>query len=545
VNRNERTYKLLNRIVPDLLFVVMLSVLILPVWQLPFFPTLDAPGHVYNGVILRDLLSGQSGNYNDVFELNANWSPNWLSQLLLAGLTAFFSPVDCERIMHSIYIVSFAFGFRYLVRAFMGLTNYFALLGFVFIYNYTFILGFLNFNLSIAILLWSIGLLHRLVNDPKLWRFVLLALLLIVLFSCHLVGIVAFFVYAAIWLIIVAFQQLKSKRFLLHFKRLWFPLIVSFVPSAALLLVYLMSDQESGVFQSIPAEEITNMWAKQAGLWCFHDAEIGFTRWNYYVSGAGVLITILALLFRKKLSGIFLKPNQWWLPASCWSLFAVVILTLALIIPDASSGGGGMLTIRLIYISGMFLFLAVMTAIRLRGMIAAAACVLMVVTVDKVNYVFGKQAEKQYYISQITEASNHVGQSGVLVFLDFRGGWPLGHYAKVLAAEHRLIALDNLGAHKPFSPVQWNDHLRKNDAQLCWVGDQWNCDPANLNASLLQGDIYILKWGDYHERDSGIATRERWEAFFQTNCERIHDDGMGIQLYRSTVSMRSETKGFR
>jgi hypothetical protein len=538
VNRNERINRLLNQIVPDLLFALMLFVFILPIWQLPFFPTLDAPGHVYNGVILRDLITGNGSVYNGVFELNPNWSPNWLSQLLLAALTSVFSPVDCERLVHSIYILSFAFGFRFFVRSFSGLTNYFALLGFVFIYNYTFILGFLNFNLSIAIFLWCIGLLHRVTSNPNPTRFVLLALLLAVLYSCHLVGIVAFFVYASVWLLLLLVMQLRSGTFLAQLKRLWLPLIGAFVPSSVLLLVYLTGDQESGVFQSLPSDEILRMWTSQSGLWCFNDSEIGFTRWNYFVVVAGLFMTLLALLFKKHLAAEFEKSEGWWQQALAWALFSALILSLAHLIPDASSGGGGMLTIRLVFISGMFMFLALMSALRLRKVMMMAVCVLIVVTFDKVNYVKGKLSEQGYYIDQVSAASNHISESGVLIFLDFRGGWPLGHYAKVLAAEHKLIALDNLGAHKPFSPVQWNNDLRKDDAQLCWVGDQWNCDPVNLDKALSDGNIYILKWGDYSERESGRNTQQRWQDFFDTRSELLHDDGMGMQLYLSTKTMR-------
>jgi hypothetical protein len=532
------TNRFLYHLLPEILFTLMLLVLLLPIWQLSFFPTLDAPGHVYNGVILRDLIASNSDYYHGVFKLNPNWSPNWLSQLLLAGLSAVFSPINCERIMHSLYIILFATGFRYFARSFNGFSPYFGLLGFVFIYNYTFILGFLNFNLSMAIFFWCIGLFHRAIEKQHRRTFWLLGLLLVVLYSCHLVGIVAFFVYAAVMMVFLILQQFRARAFFSQWRRLWLPLALTFVPSALLLMLYMVGDQESGVFHALPADEIMRMWTSQAGLFCFNDVEAAFTRWNYIVVTGGLLLTLMLWLLRIKRESVFESSSDWWSYTLSWLIFSGLMLCLAHLIPDASSGGGGMLTIRLVFISGMFALLALLSLLRAKVVMLTAVVVLLVVTSDKVNYVKRKQAEKGYYVEQIAEASKHVSDQGVLIFLDFRGGWPLGHYSKVLAAEHRLIALDNLGAHKPFSPIQWSDQLRKNDQQLCWVGDQWNCDPKHLHDVLGGQTIYILKWGEFEERESGGATRERWTSFFDQSCTLVHDDGKGMQLYVSEFRSR-------
>jgi hypothetical protein len=535
-----RTHRFLYELLPEILFAVMLPVLLLPIWNLPFFPTLDAPGHVYNGVILRDLIAGNSNYYHGVFELNTNWSPNWLSQLLLAGLSAVFSPINCERILHSLYIILFATGFRFFTHSFNGFPRYFGLVGFVFVYNYTFILGFLNFNLSMAIFFWCIGLFHRAAGKMNRRTFRMLGVLLVVLYSCHLVGIVAFFVYAAVWMLTLMLQQFRAGVFFTHWRRLWLPLMLSFIPSAFLLLFYFIGDQEAGVFHALPADEIMRMWTSQAGLNCFHESESGFTRWNYYVVMGGLLLTPLLWLLRKKSENVFEPSTDWWRYTLSWLTFSALMLCLAHLIPDASSGGGGMLTIRLVFISGMFALLALISLLRAKVLLMSAVLVLLIVTADKVNYVKRKQSEKAYYIEQIEEASKHFRDHGVLIFLDFRGGWPLGHYSKVLAAEHRLIALDNLGAHKPFSPIQWSDNLRKNDQQLCWVGDQWNCDPKNLDVVLSDLPIYILKWGEFEERESGGSTRERWVSFFDQSCTLLHDDSKGMQVYVSEPERRMQ-----
>lgn len=540
MTKTGNTQRFLYELLPEILFSVMLLLLLAPVWLLPFFPTLDAPGHVYNGVILRDLLTGHSDYYQEVFVLNSNWSPNWLSQLLLAGLSSLFSPVNCERILHSLYIVLFASGFRFFVRLFNGFTNYFALIGFVFIYNYTFILGFLNFNLSIAIFFWCAGLLHRAMRHPRPVMFLILALMLVVLYSCHLVGIVVFFCYAMVWMLLPLLQQLRANSFLTEWKQLWLPLVLSFLPAGIMLLFYISGDQESGVFDTLPANEIMRMWTSQAGLFCFDNTEVGFTRWNYFVVFGGLLLTPLLWFLRRKTATFFEPSADWWMYTISWLFFSALILCMAHLIPDASSGGGGMLTIRLVFISCMFALLALFSLLRSKIVMIPAVLVLLIVTADKVNYVKRKQAEKGFYIEQIEEASKHIKDRGVLIFLDFRGGWPLGHYSKVLAAEHRLIALDNLGAHKPFSPIQWSDELRKNDQQLCWVGDQWNCDPQNLRDVLANQPIYILKWGEFEERESGGATRKRWTSFFDESCTLVHDDGKGMQVYNSVTGQRHQ-----
>jgi hypothetical protein len=539
IRRNE----FLEGTLPDVLFFLLLVGFLLPVWTLPFFPTLDAAGHVYNGFVLRDLLLGHQDAYNGFFQINSHWSPNWLSQILLSCLSTIFDPVNCERVVHSLYIVSFATGFRYLTRSLSAFSKYFSLLGFVFIYNYTFILGFLNFNLSVALCLWAMGVLHQVWDTPGRRNVVLLGLILIILYSSHLVGIVAFFVYLFAWLVVHLIEGIRQGSVLILLKKRLMPVTFALAPAAILLLCYLMSDQEAGDYSYISSSDIWKRLSMQAGLFCFEEPEWGFTRWNYYAVMAGwIMLPVFQFFGIAKNKSDFDQLKNWNQYTLVWLLFAAIIAVLAFYVPDSSTGGGGMLTIRFVFLSGMFAVVALFSTLRHRVVLAASVIMVTFVSVDKVRFVYNKQAERGFYIEQIMNASEAISEKGVLIFLDFRGGWLLGHYPKLLAAENKLVALDNLGAHKPFSPVQWIEPLRKNDQQLCWVGNQWNCDPHDLDDRLQEQNIYILKWGEFEERDSGAAVKERWNAFFERSCSLIHDDDQGMQLYLSIPTKRGEVE---
>ena len=82
-------------------YLLLLAAHIGFIWWLPYFPTQDGPSHLYNMVILRDLLNGgeEWGRY---FEYQLRIVPNMGFTLFAYPLLYFFPALIVEKIFLSI-----------------------------------------------------------------------------------------------------------------------------------------------------------------------------------------------------------------------------------------------------------------------------------------------------------------------------------------------------------------------------------------------------------------------------------------------------------
>src|SRR4030042_6889484 len=71
---------------------------------LPYVPPQDGPSHIYNLVILHDLLNGGK-EWGNFFSYQLRLIPNLGFIFLAYPLLSFFTPLVVERIFISVYIV--------------------------------------------------------------------------------------------------------------------------------------------------------------------------------------------------------------------------------------------------------------------------------------------------------------------------------------------------------------------------------------------------------------------------------------------------------
>src|SRR5215470_12611130 len=85
------------------LYLLLLSIHIGLIWLLPFFPTQDGPSHLYNLVILRDLLNGGS-RWGHSFDYQIFIGPSLGFNAVAYPLLAVFDPFVVEKLFISIYV---------------------------------------------------------------------------------------------------------------------------------------------------------------------------------------------------------------------------------------------------------------------------------------------------------------------------------------------------------------------------------------------------------------------------------------------------------
>src|SRR5665213_2059030 len=138
----------LNRSEPYLFFVVVL----LNAWPLftcKFFLTQDGPSHIYNSVLLRELIFGNDLSIHHVFSLNHELVPNMISHMLMATASCFLPAWMAEKIVLLIYFIGLPYVFRFFLSKSSAPEIFLSALIIPFTYSYFFYLGFYNFLLAL------------------------------------------------------------------------------------------------------------------------------------------------------------------------------------------------------------------------------------------------------------------------------------------------------------------------------------------------------------------------------------------------------------
>ena len=140
-----------------LILAVLLVVYSIPIWWFHHFPSQDGPGHLYNAYLLSGWWKSSFPVNRGFFALNRAPVPNWLTTGLLALLMQVMTPATAEKVVLTLYVIFLPLAMRYAARSLRSSSRYIYLLGFLFIYNYFFHLGMLNFCVSLAWYLVFIG----------------------------------------------------------------------------------------------------------------------------------------------------------------------------------------------------------------------------------------------------------------------------------------------------------------------------------------------------------------------------------------------------
>ena len=74
------------------IFIGLICLHLLPIWLFPFFPTQDGISHVYNAHVLCEYRN-PTYHFQDFYDINWSFFPNWLSHCWLVILMRLFSPL--------------------------------------------------------------------------------------------------------------------------------------------------------------------------------------------------------------------------------------------------------------------------------------------------------------------------------------------------------------------------------------------------------------------------------------------------------------------
>lgn len=430
------------------LFCFLVYPLVNTIWQSKGFLSLDGPAHVYNALLIKQLLTNNMAA-TSLFALNPFPVPNLLGHALLVVLTRFFSPVEAEKLvviisMMLIPIGAWALGSSIQQKKGLLAALLTATLAFC---SFTF-LGFYNYLLSIGLALVAMGLFVRLWPKGGFSPFFWLNLMGLLVYSAHLFSLVLLGLFMGVWAMVdlASNRNLSLKPILSQLLRVAGMLALPLLLSAIFLLI---GKKGGDVAELNFSARWVSLWEGRLFYGLIPEQEKPWAQLLSMLMGVAGGLTALSLFRRKG------NDHTTTLPIAV-AVVAAVVLVLVFFAPTGLAAGG--------YVVERFQLMALVTlamlaAFALKG--ASARLLLAAVAAYfglEANDVRLKYLEShfEHYHAQALQLAGQIEPNGTVVSLSLSDNWFEGHFTNLIAAySPNVLMTNNYEADQGYFPVIW------------------------------------------------------------------------------------------
>ncbi|HEX8908641.1 MAG TPA: GtrA family protein [Anaeromyxobacteraceae bacterium] len=492
---------------PAALFAALLVLGLVPIWLVPHVPTQDGANHVES--VMGLLRLPHSALLQRYYLPNYGPQPNWLTQILFAGLVQLVSPRVAEKLVLSGYLVLLPLAFRgALPRSRRG--QWAALAIFPFLHSYPFHMGFWNFSYSLVLFFATVGFWYRRRGRLTARRGLAFCAITFLLFVAHSVSTAAAF--AAITAILAwraglalarAGRDLRRRRTVLRgYLRRAVATYAWALPTLALMGLFLLRQPKPYAYRPALFDYLKH-FATLYALVSFDKRELLLTFPVVVVVAAAVVATLWARRKRR------LRPVDGWLAAGALAA-ALYFLT-----PD-SVADGAQLTDRL----ALYPFFAALLWLGWSSapvrLVRGAALVLVGLFLAATAFRLVKYQQLDSYLAEYESVAPHVAEGSTVLPLTFapfgprQGGAIDGkkllsyrvqvfqHVNGWIATDRHGVDLDNSQAGTTHTPLRWRDELKPSTylaTRPFGLEDEPPCVELWTYPALGGRIDYVLVWG--------------------------------------------------
>ena len=494
-------------LVPRVIFAVLLALHVAPIWLVRWFPTQDGPLHVEN--ILALLHRASSPLLQHWYVSNVGAQPNWLTQLVFAGLLPFASPAVAEKLILTGYTLLFPLAFR--VAMPRGTRGWWAaLLAFPFVHAFPFHMGFWNFTYGFALAFLGAGFYLRTRGRVGPGRFAILAVLSVLLYLAHMVALAG--AGLAMGAVLAGRARLswsrakgdpaRRARVLRGYALRLGALAAATGPGVALALVWIAHHRGHAAMR-IPFLELAAKLAVGYSL-------VSIDRRELYLSAVLMLAMFIAfvhLLLARAGRGPRRHAHDGWL------LAAAVFVVLYFAVPDVVAAGA--------HVSDRFAWFALVSFAAWIGTgpapeasLRRIAAAFAVIAVAALGVRFQKQRELSDLVGEFVSAGAAIGDGRVLLPIALSPNGPrddaglrLGYRVKPflhatgwIVAERGGVDLKNSQANTDQCPVRFPADRNPFTTIAGSLGQMEGMPPClDLGAAARTPVDYVLLWGATRE----------------------------------------------
>ena len=457
-----------GRLSPEvLLYFGVVVLLVVPMWTLRYALTQDGPMHLHNARILLDLWSSKGIDfYHDYYVPNFTPFPYWAGHLTLASLLSVFAPGTVEKIFFTGCILLYAISLWRLVTAINPEAGWVAIAGLALYWNRTFQMGFMDFSLSVGVMLAILAFYVRRRASLSYIHAAILSLLLVVLYFCHPVTFM--FTIGAVGLLAM-FAGARSLAFA----------VAAMIPSVALLLNWLIRDApDYAIAVPTPYSTLLLNVLKQSNL----------TAWSLVESPIAIAVSVLFLVMIVMAAIDRVRRRSIEMPDAF-----LIAAAAALIVQLYGSA-------RMIGFFERFQFVPLLMLlpwfaaqhwppVSRRALMGAAALIVVAFVVAR----YPRQVFASQLVEQITSVQPRIEPRSTLLVMnfDFSGrrpdGLPDNDYLPIFlhageyigSGDRRMVVLNNVGGLYPMFPYLWR--ADRNPFQHLQTNEGIEFDPPGAN----------------------------------------------------------------
>ena len=439
------------------IFYTLVLVNAWPLFSLQYFPTLDGPAHLYNSLLINEILFNDNSIVTEFFVLNISLLPNWIGHALLSLLRLFLPGHFAEMVLVIGFFILLPILFRRLVKTINPSNTYLCFLILPFTYNFIFMLGF--FNYSLALLLMMVVLNYWIRNKDK-EHSIKTKITLFLMFTCLYFSHIIVFVMSLFVLVIYVVIPLPKKtnrkdsfkRSLTqnHLKSL---VITASIPLILSIFFIFEQNAMSGFNSSNLNQLLYELFTFQLLIVFDSILERPYT--------LTLSITILLLL----LSRIYIRINH---PPKnseydVWITISLLFLLLYFIAPNYS-GSGGYYSVRLLILFYFFLILWLNFQKGYKKLDLLLAVPFLVASYQLSEFKVLKMDGHEKLARSISDVSQLIEKNAVIWPINNTNNWYYGHISNYVGAGTSFIILENYEAITNYFPIKWVDGFMPSDA---------------------------------------------------------------------------------
>ncbi|MEP7263516.1 MAG: hypothetical protein ABI772_03420, partial [Bacteroidota bacterium] len=226
-----------KKVTEQLFLVAALVIIISPVWLMNYFHTGDGAAHIYSAHVLTDLLFHPASVYHQFFDLNILPVPNAIIQIILVPLLSLFSSSIANKILVSLIILLFLYGYIYLQRALSHRINYpFTILLLVFCFPMK--MGLYSLIAGLGMMMFSLGYYIKQNESFSFKKIFFFSVLVTVTWFFHLFACMSLLLLLFIYEVISFLQHIKRKQSAGLYIKNKRSILLSFIPVFLLAILF-------------------------------------------------------------------------------------------------------------------------------------------------------------------------------------------------------------------------------------------------------------------------------------------------------------------
>lgn len=438
----------LSLIAQRFFLIAALIVTIGPVWMMDYFHTGDGAAHIYSAHVLSDLLFHPHSVFHQFFDLNLLPVPNAIIQIILVPLLALFSSATANKILVSLIILLFLYGYIYLQRTLSHSLSYsFAVLLLVFCFPIK--MGLYSLIAGLGMMMFSLGYYIKSEGSFSFKRIIFFSVLVTVTWFFHLFACMSLMLLLFIYEVISLLKHIQRKQSPGLYIKEKLPVLISFIPVFLLAILFSGKAIDATATKFADWNSLVEWFTDFTVMHFFH------TEWE------GTIRTVFKVLLLFSVVLLIVKGSKYQNFPFAFMITSMIAITVLFFVMPMNFLSGGLINLRFSYLLLIFFCLLIDMIIAegwllyVKNGVVVTCCLILSVNVYKNMQPYSER------LGELLTAADHIDNGAVIVPLNYTDENFEYNFSLYLSCDKNCVVLDNAEAASPNGLVVWKKNIWK------------------------------------------------------------------------------------